>query len=71
MCTRRFGCNSCRGSFRKDDATFFDKRQHNHDGEINLEDQVKVRKEIKLKTLINLFDRAKLKTFSLNFKETK
>lgn len=59
MCTRRSGSNPCRGSVRQVDTTFFETRQHNHEDEINLEYKVKVRKEVKMKALLNPFDSAK------------
>ena len=59
MCTHRSGTNPCRGTVNQTNSGFELKRQHNHSGNIEINDKIKIRHEIKLKALENKYVSAK------------
>ena len=60
MCsTNRNGLNPCRGTVSQRDEHFLIKKSHNHPPNNHLEDNIKLRNEIKKKALESKFDSAK------------
>lgn len=58
MCTRRSGPYPCRGTVRQVGNLFFEKNEHNHEGESQIGDRVEIRKAVKTKALENPFQSA-------------